>query len=315
MDRIITPLDGSELAERALPLAASLARTTGATLRLVEAALTPLSLEVSLGATMMENAATEYLAQQAQWLRERYRVPVDAHVGVAEPASLILEAAEAGASAIVMSTHGRTGLSRVLMGSVAERVLRQAPVPVYLVPSAAGLLPEHAAIWHILVPLDGSALGHSVLKPVTDLALASGAQVTLLRVFADDESFAHAPDHSFVSAVDQPLRRLRDVAHEHFVLIESHLLMKGVIVSGRWATGQPAAEILSMAEALKPSLIALATHGRSGLSRLRYGSVAESVLRGAKVPVMTVGPQALKRLAGDVSTRVDRRRAAEALVY
>lgn len=290
MNRVITPLDGSALAERALPLAACLARQTNASLLLVEAAMSPLSMEVGPAVSMVQEAAADYLRGQATQLMDRYRVHVETMTGIADPARLILGAATEWASAIVMATHGRTGLSRLLMGSVAEHVLRQAPVPVYLVPESAGRIPDYPDVRHILVPLDGSPLAESVLKPVTDLALATGAEVTLLTVFEDG-----TPHGGSGSAADQR-RRMEAEARATFSLIEAHLLVKGVIVSGRWATGQPAAEILTMAHALKPSLIALATHGRSGLDRLRFGSVAESVLRAAGIPVMTVGPNALSRL-------------------
>lgn len=304
MNRVITPLDGSPLAERVLPLAACLARQTNNKLLLVESALSPLSMEVGPAITMVQDAAIEYLREQAAHLKDRYRVHVDVKTAIADPARLILESATASSSAIVMATHGRSGVSRLLIGSVAEHVLRQAPVPVYLLPAKAGPLPDYPDIRHILVPLDGSPLAQSVLEPVTDLALATGAEVTLLRVFDDD---SQPSAHGFGTAADQ--RRMEADARATFGLIESHLLVKGVIVSGRWATGQPAAEILAMAHALKPSLIALATHGRSGLERLRFGSVTEAVLHAVELPVMTFGPQALAKLVA-ASTSPEHQAAA-----
>jgi nucleotide-binding universal stress UspA family protein len=306
MPDLIVPLDGSQLAERALPLAVQLARLTGSSLRLVQSVLSPASLEAGVAVEMLVEGAHDYLEQQAAKVRQEHGIAVSVHAGLAAAAELILaQATQPGVAAVVMSTHGRGGIRRLLMGSVAEGVLRDSPVPVYLVPAAAPETTVGGRMRRILVPLDGSALSYSVMAPVTELARAAHAQVTLLRVFNEEEDLAQASDRDTVRAIERQLDRLEDRAHHYFAPITSHLHAAGLKADSEWTTGVPAQEIQAMAQLAEPDLIALATHGRSGLDRLRYGSVAESVLRHARTPVMTFGPEALKRLAKDVGRLVD----------
>ncbi|HLG71741.1 MAG TPA: universal stress protein [Chloroflexota bacterium] len=309
MAKIVVPLDGSDLAERALPLAMRLAQLSGSELRLVQAAISPASLEVGTAVEALVEAGQEYLEERAAELRAKHRIQVTVHAAIAPAVQLVLsEAAQPDVAAVVMSTHGRTGLVRLLMGSVAEGVLRESPIPVYLVPAAA-LAGSAERIKSILVPLDGSALSYSVLAPVTELARAAHAHLTLMRVFGDEEELARAPQQPALRAAEQQIDRLEDKAHGYFAPIKAHLRSMGLTVDAEWTTGVPAQEILATAQLIQPDLIALATHGRSGIQRLRYGSVAESVLRHAKAPVMTFGPEALKRLAKDVGHLADSKMA------
>ena len=311
MPHIVVPLDGSDLARRAVPIAAALAHATGADLRLVQAAVSPTSLEVGLAVEMILEAATVSVEAEAAAIKATYGLEATTQGVIAFADRLILlEAGDPEAMAIVMSTHGRTGLLRLARGSVAETVLRHSPIPVYLVPAAAGAVAAEPRFRHILVPLDGSALSYSVLAPVTELAKAAHARVTLMRVFADAEELARAPDQPALRAVEQQLDRLEDKAHEYFRPIKANLRRAGIKADSEWTTGVPAQEILTWIELMQPDLIALATHGRSGFDRLRYGSVTESVLRQAKVPVLTFGPQALRRLAADVGALVDAKLAS-----
>ncbi len=300
MSNLIVPLDGSELAERALPLAIRIAELTGSGLRLVNAAITPGSVEVATALGMLFEAGHEYLDEQEAKLRESSVLPVSTRTAISSPAQLILdEAARPTATAVVMSTHGRSGLRRVVLGSVAEWVLRESPIPVYLVP-ASGPLPDEARIEHILVPLDGSAVAYSVLAPVHELAIEAGAKLTLLRVFAEDEQLARGPEQSMLDAINDQMIRLDDIAETYFAPIRARLRQDGLTVATEWTVGSAPQEILAAAGRLHADLIAMATHGRSGIDRLRYGSVAESVLRQARMPVMTFGPCALRRLASGV---------------
>ena len=143
-DPILLALDGSELAERALPHAVALARQFGARLllvRVVPPVVQPLGVEPGFSpasgyAQVIEAesaAARAYVDHLAQRLQQD-GITVEALTPLGEPAASILEvAAERGAGLIVMATHGRSGLSRLVFGSVAERVLREASVPLLLV--------------------------------------------------------------------------------------------------------------------------------------------------------------------------------------
>ncbi len=132
----------------------------------------------------------------------------------------------------------------------------------------------------ILVPLDGSPLAEAILPQVVELAQALGAELLLLRV-----AIAHV--FPGVDPTEEEVRVVHD-AEEHVEALGSELAKKGVHVWTAVRYGKPAAEILNHIADNKVDLVAMSTHGRSGLSRLVMGSVAEEVVRHAKVPVLLV---------------------------
>src|SRR6266702_172452 len=123
MPHVIVPLDGSELAERALPLAACIAELTGSDLRLLQAPVIPGSMAVATAIGVLMSAGHEYLDEQEVKVNKRYALRTSTRTAIGSPADLILEeAAKPSATAVVMTTHGRTGLLRLVLGSVAEQV-------------------------------------------------------------------------------------------------------------------------------------------------------------------------------------------------
>jgi len=191
-------------------------------------------------------------------------------------AESILEAAnEVRASLIALTTHGRTGAARLILGSIAERVLQTSSVPVLVARSLAsnicrGKL-ESTSIRNFLMPLDGSRLALGALDPVLNLARPVDAHVTLLHVTEPSpyEGRWDSPDETLKQA-DQTLREACIPATvEH-------------------RKGDPSEEILKAADEKAIDLIAMTTHGRSGLPRWVFGSVAAKVLRSASVPLLVV---------------------------
>jgi nucleotide-binding universal stress UspA family protein len=178
-------------------------------------------------------------------------------------------AAEHGADLVVMGTHGRTGAARLLMGSVAEQVIRHAPSSVLTVHPEAS--PE-AFPRRILVTTDFSPLAERALGPGVALADASGAQLTLAHV--RDPRGATSPEEEAELA-----RRLRRVYGEHLAGEPSVALLGGKSV---------AEAIVSHADGGGYDLVVIATHGRTGIHRWLVGSVAEKVARHARAPVMSV---------------------------
>lgn len=185
-----------------------------------------------------------------------------------------------------MSSHGHSGLERWALGSVTERILRQAPCPVFVVRNTR---PIH----RILIPLDGSKLAEQVLAPALEVAGLLDAKVTLLRV----EQPA-VPDEFAVIQLEQLERGLgvgllhgAEARAEnylelvHFRYRGANLPMETVVL-----VGQPAPVILDYAAQHNVDVIAMATHGRSGLRRWVYGSVTEKVLRATSRSLLIVRP-------------------------
>lgn len=189
-------------------------------------------------------------------------------VTVGEPVEVIVRLASERAPALVlMRTHGRRGLARLTHGSVTSELLRRCPAPLLLLRGEQQLF----GLEKILVPLDGSDCAANILEPVEHLAGAFGSEVALLTVGASD---------------DQPdaLRRLEDALS----LTAERLIARGLRVRILARQGDPAEWILRVREAQGFGLIAMTTHGVSGLRRLALGSVAHDVLRQSPVPVLAL---------------------------
>jgi nucleotide-binding universal stress UspA family protein len=272
-DRIVIPLDGSTKAEEILPQAL---RFAGPDAELILVRMeAPIPAEN--GAVLLQSAlaaAESYLAEVQKRLQERgLRVRVVVRAGSAAEGVLQV-AREAGADRIAMATHGRTGLARALFGSVAERILRESPVPVLLLRPfwSYEMLPaggvEKLPVKRILIPVDGSGLALCSIPVAAAEARRVGAEVLVVHVLEEGED-------------PTAVRGQLDDVRERFGI-------DGVSARVLLEQGRPAEAILAAAKNAKADLIVMSTHGRSGLSRLAAGSVTESVAREAKVPLLVV---------------------------
>ncbi len=268
---ILVPIDGSPLGDRAIDLAVRIAHADGARLVLFRA--------VPEGTLGEVEAALDGARAEVEALAARHAAAsglvVEGRVGHGDPARAILAAAEeAGAGLIVLSTHGRTGVRRALRGSVAEAVLRDAPVPVLAATPAA--LEAGRPLRRIVVAHDGSDASRTVLPAVLRLARAFDAQVALLRV--EPYRMQPLPSPLVVPVWDKKLV-------ERSLAVDRDLAeAAGVSVEVEAVYGPLVGEILRAAE--DADLVALTTHGRSGPSRWVMGSVAEEVLRRCPRPVL-----------------------------
>ena len=272
-ERLLLPVDGSELSERVLVLARRLLKPHGvqglATLLEVLPDPGDSGRKISIlaeGRKRLE-AKAEELSGPAFTLRSL--------VNCGEPAEEIVTGARVtGARMIVMATHGHGGLTRVVRGSVAERVLRSCETPLLLCNPRELSAPGEAPFLRILVPLDGSRQSASILPVVEELALAHGSEVVLLSV--DPKPLEEGSERcaEVTAFLNQAARHLQERGIQKLAL--------------RSAVGSPADRILSAVEETRADLVAMATHGRSGFSRLRFGSVAEEVLRKCVRPLLVV---------------------------
>jgi nucleotide-binding universal stress UspA family protein len=289
---ILLPLDGSSLAERALTYATVLARRSEANIVLVEAVRAHTLPGVDSGDAQFEltHRAEEYLKSKADRLVAD-GIRAEAHVCYDDPVRAILGAAERQqADLIVMSTHGRGGLSRMLYGSVADQILRRAKIPVLLVPSIV----EHA--WppdgplSLLVPLDGSELAADALKPAGLLTQLFVARLTLLRAIQPIPYPLYGDGYAYVpfdedAEVSEARRYLDDQA--------ARLAEDGVRANTDVVIGDPARLIGEIARKKDVDVVVMATHGYGGLSRLILGSVATATLRHTTAPLLLVRPAAV----------------------
>jgi nucleotide-binding universal stress UspA family protein len=291
MSTLLVPLDGSELAERALPYAAALAQARGARMILLRVA-SPLGW---LGPPEEEHAREADLRALKQRLMAQ-GLAVEAqvkHAYFVETGRAICEVAQQRrADLIVMSTHGHGGLGRFIYGSTADQVLRQAETPVLLIPAAS----EHA--WptdrspRILVPLDGSDLAATALGPATELATALKAEISLLQV-VEPPNYGLQPGVAPTFHVD-PEAELA-AAHAYLEQVARELRAAGHTVRVRAVGGFARPTLASMATGERADLLVMATHGRGGLARLVLGSNALATLQHSHVPRVKVRPAALRQ--------------------
>jgi nucleotide-binding universal stress UspA family protein len=187
-----------------------------------------------------------------------------------------------------MATHGRSGAKRWLLGSVAEKVLRGTTNPLFLVRAAASKASPQRIIDSIVVPLDGSPLAERILPTVSNWARALDVEVTLIRAFEFPAS-AYYGSEDDLPDYDAFREGARKEAADYLKEKEGALVREGVrTVSIQTLEGPAAVEIISFAQTAPRALIAMSTHGRSGVRRWMLGSVTEKVVRHGADPVLVV---------------------------
>lgn len=276
IDTILVPLDGSELAEQALPTARALALRYGAGLLIahVHEPTEPIVLE-NLPATdeqlrsLTRQHEQTYLERAARTAAPDGTPPTEvALLDGPVPVALSDYAQQRGVDLIVLTTHGRTGFERAWIGSVTDALSRRSSVPLLV------LRPQGAAVdgfGRIVVPLDGSAESERVLPIVRELAEGNRAGIFLLRVVAPGADVRERENAA--AYLERVAGQLGDGAFE---------------VTTDVRDGTAAGLIVETAREQGCDLIALSAHGHGGFMELLLGSTAEKVLRAAERPVLLV---------------------------
>lgn len=289
---VLVPLDGTAFAEAALPFAAQVARRHGATLRLVLVHDPPVdgSDAAAALALTLRGTTLDYLRAVASRLDPAGTLVQGVEV-LQGPVGATLATASSSADLVVLATHGRGGLSRAWLGSVADYLLRHAAAPVLLVrPAEVPATFRAVPLSRVLVPLDASAASESAIAAATAVADAP-AHFTLLGVI---EPVLGVGEPAVPYPVPMDPALLADVR----AAVESRLgrVAAALRSGGHHADAKvvhvasPAAAILAEARDGGHHLIAMTTQGQGGVGRLLLGSVADKVVRGADIPVLTLRP-------------------------
>ena len=318
-ERILVPLDGSKRSERAIPVAARIARATGATIVFVEVVLPPVEFGTYSGDRTIElkpsaferreEAAAGYLSGIPEsYASELAGINTELDLSAGAAAPEIYDAARLeGVDLIVLCSHGETGLKRWVFGSIAQEAVRHSPVPVLALNEHSTIppMPDAAHPLCVLVPLDGSASAESVILPTAYLVVALSStlqnELHLLRVvdlpsaYGTMKSQAHISDLVHEEAKQEAEKYVKSVAERTAMdLAGFDLQVTSSVVDSADVAGtivQEAAQARDVATSTGYDLIAMATHGRSGLLRLVMGSVTEHVLGNTKLPVFIVRPR------------------------
>jgi nucleotide-binding universal stress UspA family protein len=298
INKILVPLEGSTVAENVLPLARSFAGALHVPVQLLTvldvaeiARRIPAKQNVALGTLLGDTTrrCDSYLESVAK------HFPLGrVHYGVqrGSAAEVIIESAAADKDTLIaMATHGRSGLDRWLLGSVAEKVLRAASNPLLLVRAKeTAPLWAMAALKRIVVPLDGSERSEQILPLVAMLAKALELEVVLQRVYGGPVSVSAVGDGFYNrTQLDAFLAGLRAETIEYLAAKAEKMKAAGTRNLFYVASeGFSPDEIIKLGRYSRDTLIAMCTHGRSGAKRWMLGSVAETVVRHSGTPVLLV---------------------------
>lgn len=292
INRILIATDFSECARRAVEYGVCVARAWSAHVDLlyVVEVLPGLGFEAPFVDPLLEvrrKEATSLLEELRTGVK-REGLAVDWRLREGIPSGQIEQVAvEQRADLVVVGTHGRTGLDHIMLGSTAERVIKQAPCPVLTVRvvriHGEKDVDAPPCIQHLLVPVDFSGPSLNALEYAIQVVDRFGARLTLLHVL---EPIYHDLELGLGRIEQEAQKRTHWEAQLDGLaqVVKERGLAAGSVVLG----GIPSESIVTYARGQGCDLIVMGTHGRRGLTRLRYGSVAESVLRQAPCPVLTV---------------------------
>jgi nucleotide-binding universal stress UspA family protein len=297
---VLLPLDGSAFAEQAIPWATTIARKARARLRLALAHQPPepqptdqhsrrLYTRIELS---IRKSQRDYLRATAARIRAEGPIQVATATLDGSPAPAIAAyVGEVGVDLVVMTTHGRGGLERAWLGSVADHLARGLEIPLLLIRPTESEVTEPRAE-EILVPLDGSRRAEAALPPAMAMADVLGARLTLLQAVSPVPAVADTPT-PFAGSFDDELSALRrSEAKDYLEGIVERVGAAGISVRATAVlAASPVEAIRAATRAPDIGMIALATHGRSGLRRMVLGSVADKLVRTSELPVLVTRPR------------------------
>lgn len=295
-EKLLVPLDGSRLAEAVLPVVEMMAERLNATVSLLHV-LEQGVPETVHGERHLASAqeADAYLKRVAERCGCRgIRVELHVHPNKERDVvdSIISHAREFGADLIILSTHGWGGMRDLLVGSIAQQVLRRGGLPVLLVkPTAQGNPPAFEGR-RLLVPLDRTEAHDGAVLPVVEgVAAALGAEVRLLvavptlgTVPGDQAAVALLTPSAMAETLEMETEESRSYLHR----ISTALQEGGLSVTSEVRRGDPATLVAETAERTSPDLIIMATHGRAGMEALWSASIGSKVLGRIHQPLLLV---------------------------
>ena len=295
-EKLLVPLDGSELAEVALPYAEELTGRLNSEVVLLHVS----ESQEQVGSQMhelymshlveaVERGIQEY--QRLSGIPESEATKVKSVILSGTPAEVIINYAEANdIGLIIMAAHGRSGIGRWTVGGVADKVLRGSHIPVALI-RAGGPRPvtrKKGLLTKALLPLDGSKVGEAALPYVEELAMRLKTEVTLLQIVQPKYVAVGAEPWDYSPYRAEWVTAMEQSARAYLAGIEQRLKAKGIVVSSKIESGGAAERIIEVAEQIDADVIAMSTHGRSGLARWALGSIADKLIHSGNIPLILV---------------------------
>jgi nucleotide-binding universal stress UspA family protein len=286
-ERILVPLDGSNLAELALPHAEELAAAFNS-----EVVLLYVSEPDEKQYRHMHQLYLEEVAKQVrEHIKEHRPDVVRAVVLPGEPAEQIIDYAwRHKVGLIIMASHGRSGITPWATGSVANKVLNATRVPVLLIKvvKPPQRVPGKPLLNRILLPLDGSEAGEAAVPYIQELSERLGSEVILFGVVPAGQHARTVGGLDFILYPEQYLEVVKAEARGYLDRVYHRLSGGKAAVRVELKVGDVAREIIKFAEETNVSLIAISAHGRSGIEKWVFGSIAHKVLQATNTSVLLV---------------------------
>ena len=290
---VVVPLDGSKVSERALAHAVVLARTweeeivlIGVTTARNQGGLAGLAPAIKLE---FEESGVQQAEDYLRRVRNKLRRTVEAKamVRIGDPAGEVMAAArKLNARVIVMTTHGRSGVSRLVQGSVAGKLLRESTIPLLAI---GPKVPESTAgklrLKHVLLPLDGEKASEVALPVARQLAADLGGRISVVRVVPWINDYSYQAQ---AAVYDLKLDKVLEQGASAY-LDRKLQTLDGVEAQGFIRRGYAAARLHDFVTRQKVDLVVMTTHARGGVARATLGSIADRMLR-AKAPVLLLRP-------------------------
>jgi nucleotide-binding universal stress UspA family protein len=282
--KILVPLDGSDLAELALPYAEELANAFKSEIIL---------LHVSDPADTRHRHMHElYVKEVADRIRERIRKVSPVVVSGKAADEIISYAEKNDVGLIIMTSHGRSGIMSWATGSIASKLLQATAVPMLLVRAVkpGRKVQRPVLLNRILLPLDGSEAGEAAVGYVGDLMSRLESEVILFGVVSSGQHIRTVGGLDYISYPEEQLAMFRKEAEEYLDGVYRKLkrrkgTVKVTIKVGADDIGQ---EIFKFAEEKRVNLIAISSHGHSGIEKWVFGSIANKVVQESKAPVLVI---------------------------
>ena len=284
--KIIVPLDGSTLAEQILPYARLFAQAYGTPMELLR--VSDPDIRTPFWPLL---PGKQYLQQIARTLPKSLRVECVEESG--KPAEVIVERAKADpASIIAMATHGMSGARRWLLGSVASKVAHTTTNPLLFIrPAEDDQQAGGIELKIVFVPLDGSGLAEKILPHVVALAKRMKLEVHLVRIYTLPADAYIVGDGVYMQALAQQKEASQKEAEDYLAAEVEQLRSEGLDrVISTAIEGDAAGEIIDLAQSTPNNLIAMSSHGKSGIVEWVLGSVAEKVIHHSRDPVLVIRP-------------------------
>lgn len=285
----------SETAERALPLARAVAAQLSARVMLISVIEVSSDLddfvstrEFKEDVVRLERDLSAYLDRIAASFED---VPVETIVRLGSPVNIVADLVDSlDRALLVIASHGRSGIRRHLVGSVAMQLIHQVACPVLVVTATSSSAAKIGPIERVLVPLDGSELAEVALSSITDLFGAGNVHLHLLRV--SELGAWRAMPYATLDFYgdDSYYQAAQEVVKTYLADVEERLQAEGQRLTVESRNGAVSEVIRTVAGEQAVDIIAMGTHGRTGINRLIMGSVAERVLRDSPAPVLLQRP-------------------------